>query len=131
MSPHEPVRRDADRPALQARLDRINQGHDPLLGRVLPLLVRGDAVGIAGTFPRLQRDGDRISVRWTPRSDEDRDFMELVNLIMRVGIDRVRQCRRPTCYRWYVAAKAQLYCSLRHAQDDRNDRRSKQTAHHD
>ncbi len=117
--------KDPDRAELQARLDRLNEGEDALSRELLSLLVSGREVTISWAFPRLQRDGGRIAIRWNPYGDDRVAFMELMDLVMRVGIDRVRQCRLPKCGRWFVAAKAQQYCSLRHAQDDRNARRAR------
>jgi hypothetical protein len=117
---------------LQALLDEINDGGTAT--RTLEAFLVDLLDGTPQSFTRpvtIVRDG--ATLRFTAGSTQP--FWTLVNLLMQVGLDRVRRCpftwteesgERKTCNRWFVGAKGQRFHNYEHAQRDRDRRKSEQ-----
>ncbi len=123
-----------DRAALTKILERINRAHGvarpepgtPEMGdywetsgleHALKNLIAGRRVALPErTYLVARRDGNRVIFREEAehRHEIVEQLLNFLQLVDAVGVDRVRQCKLPGCLRWFIAQKAQGYCTLAH-----------------
>src|SRR5688572_3518387 len=117
------------RKLLQKQLDKINAGREEeLVGTLLHVLLSGAKWVRVPRTPSsilIRKEGPHL--RFTPETEGYEDAMDrffaLAHLVSAVGADRVRQCHLEGCSHWFIARKAQQYCSYEHAQRDRDRRK--------
>ena len=118
---------------LQTILEKINKKREEEEEyQTLELLLRGLLYG--GKWVRLSQKREYLLIRnegavlrFIPESElrdpGEEKFVVVANLVNAVGADRVRRCQLEGCGRWFIARKAQQYCTYVHAQRDRDRRK--------